>query len=137
MYTEIYGKSTNEHLNDKEGVVDSLKGKLIDVVIAHEEITTFQKVKIDAENNNVFGIFTLQQIYVVDSNKTFLTNISTPNGGFFKVPGQPNIQPGFIIELNCENSCIQIENSKLHLPDTLNHIAKNNKITNISYNILM
>ena len=34
---------------------------------------------------------------------------------------------------NCENSCMQIQNSKLHLPGTLNHIAQNNKITNITF----
>ena len=34
---------------------------------------------------------------------------------------------------NCENSCMQIQNSKLHLPGTLNHIAQHNKITNITF----
>ena len=44
-YTEIYDKSTKVHLNDQEGIVDSLKGKLVDVIIAHEGITKFKKSK--------------------------------------------------------------------------------------------
>ena len=72
-YTEIYDKSTKEHLNDQEGIVDSLKGKLVDVIIAHEGITTFKKSKKN-DGNNVFGIFTLQQIYVLDTQNDELNN---------------------------------------------------------------
>ena len=72
-YTEIYDKSTKEYLNDQEGIVDSLKGKLVDVIIAHEGITTFKKSKKN-DGNNVFGIFTLQQIYVLDTQNDELNN---------------------------------------------------------------
>ena len=45
LYTAIYDKSTKEQLNEQEGIIDNLKGKLVDVIIAHERVVTKKKVK--------------------------------------------------------------------------------------------
>ena len=43
LYTAIYDKSTKEQLNEQEGIIDNLKGKLVDVIIAHERVVTKKK----------------------------------------------------------------------------------------------